>query len=92
MSVEMGWDAPTIDLLIKTLAVCMSDISEACWCAGWLNFMEEVLPGLCAEAVSTGEPVAWGQGHIDVSEARLMIALAESCGRWATYDDLPEGT
>jgi hypothetical protein len=69
----------------------MSDVSETCYCAEWLVGLEERLPALCAEAVSTGRPVEFGLDHIAVAEARLMLALAEACGRWATFDDLGDG-
>ena len=51
------------DALVQQLGAEMSDLSEACWCAGWLGGTESVVPELCRRAAESGRTQYWGHGH-----------------------------
>ena len=70
----------------KLLSDTMSDISERCWAAGWMDGTEEMLPNLCAEAIETNAAVIWGQDVVTVAEAQFMTAIAAHIGAWVDMD------
>ena len=75
------------ELVMRALGSMMSDTSEDCWCAGWLDGTEDMLPQLCRQAVRTGQPQQWGQGLITPRRAQMMIELAEELGHWVKWHD-----
>jgi len=72
--------------LVQRLGQEMSDISEDCYCAGWLGGTEYIVPELCRRAVASGQPQFWGHGEITPELARELVALAERAGCWADTD------
>jgi len=76
----------TKNSLTYGLSALMSDISEECWCAGWLIGTQDTLPGLCWLAYRTNTPQHWGMGLIAPDEAKTLIDLAEIAGSWADMD------
>lgn len=69
--------------LIQQLGAAMSEVSEDCYCAGWLGGTEDVLPELCRRAIDTGTTQHWGQGVVTPETARKLWAMAERAGAWA---------
>ncbi len=57
----------------------MTGISEACWCASWLNRLEFVLWGAA--------PGRYGFGDISARQAALLLLLSEECDGWWFWDD-----
>jgi len=76
-------DEATWHDLIQQLGAAMSDVSEECYCAGWLGGTEDVLPELCRRAIETGRPQRWGHGEVTPATARKLWAIAERAGTWA---------
>jgi hypothetical protein len=72
--------------LVQELGQAMSDISEDCYCAGWLGGTEYLVPELCRRAVETGQTQYWGHGEVTPELARQLFALAERAGCWADTD------
>ena len=66
------------DALRWALYSRMSDISEACWCAGWMQGTEYAL----WRAVTSGEPQTWGAGIIEQEDIDALQELAEWAGGW----------
>jgi len=66
------------DALRWALYSRMSDISEACWAAGWMQGTEYAL----WRAVTTGEPQTWGAGIIEQEDIDALRELAELAGGW----------
>lgn len=66
------------DAIRHALYSRMSDISEACWCAGWMSGTEYAL----WLAVTTGEPCAWGVGIIEQPDIEALRELAGLAGGW----------
>ncbi len=61
----------------------MSDLSEACWCAGWMDGTEYFL----WSAVEKNEPATWGMDDLrqrDIDELRRLRELADG---WWVWDD-----
>lgn len=73
--------------LVQILGREMSDLSEECWYAGWIENTEYCVPELCRRAVARGEPQPWGHGEVTAARARGIVALAEWLGSWATLDE-----
>lgn len=73
--------------LLQHLGAAMSDISEACYYAGWLRGAEYMVPELCRRAIESGQPQQWGHGQVTPEQALDLIALAEQLGSWACLDD-----
>jgi hypothetical protein len=61
----------------RDLCQFMSDISEDCYCAGWLNGLEHAL-WRCIES----GPRSWGQGEITQADLDKLKALSSRCGGW----------
>jgi hypothetical protein len=72
--------------LVQELGQAMSNISEDCYCAGWLGGTEYYIPELCRRAVETGRTQYWGHGAVTPQQARELMALAERAGCWADTD------
>jgi hypothetical protein len=72
--------------LVQQLGQAMSDISEDCYCAGWLGGTEYFVPELCRRAVESGRMQYWGHGEVTPEQARELVALAERAGCWADTD------
>ncbi len=73
--------------LLQQLGAAMSDISEDCYCAGWLGGTEYFVPELCRRAIRTGRSFYWGHGEVSPERARELVALAEQVGSWADLDE-----
>ncbi|UOQ67635.1 hypothetical protein [Hymenobacter volaticus] len=65
----------------------MSDISEICYCAGWLLNLEYVL----WNAVLTG-PRKCGHGMITQEDIHELLALANRTDSWMVFDEETEET
>jgi hypothetical protein len=76
-------DDTTRHNLIQQLGAAMSDVSENCYCAGWLGGTADVLPELCRRAIETGQAQRWGHGEVTPETARNLWAMAERPGAWA---------
>jgi len=72
--------------LVQQLGQAMSDISEDCYCAGWLGGTEYFVPELCRRAVESGRTQYWGHGEVTPEQARELVALAQRAGCWADTD------
>ena len=73
--------------LLQVLGNAMSDISEDCYCAGWMGGAEYFVPELCRRALDTNQSQNWGHGEVTQEQARGLLALAELVGSWADLDD-----
>jgi len=62
------------------LAAKMSDISEDCYCAGWLSGLEHSLWWFVVDG-----PGEWGMGKVDEDDVRALRALSEKCGGWIVW-------
>src|SRR4051812_28836268 len=71
------------DTLVQELGAAMSELSEACYYAGWMAGSEDAIPELCRRALATGVAQPWGHGEVTVEIARRLTALAERAGAWA---------
>lgn len=60
----------------------MSDISEACWCAGWMEGPEYAL----WDAVEKNEPALWGMDDIRQRDIDDLRRLRELAGGWWVWD------
>jgi len=84
-------DDGTRHSLLQILGDEMSDISEDCYCAGWLGSTEYFVPELCRRAVESGQIQLWGAGEVTPERAKGLIALAEQIGCWADLDEQAVG-
>jgi hypothetical protein len=80
-------DEATRHELVQQLGQKMSDISEECYCAGWLGDTEYMVPELCRRAIASGQPQQWGHGAISPDQALDLFNLADRIGCWADSDD-----
>lgn len=60
------------------LRCLMRDLSEGCWCAGWMNGTEYAL----WEAAVKGEGFEWGAGLVSDDDAKALQLLARASGVW----------
>jgi hypothetical protein len=81
----------TRNAVLQLLGAAMSDISEECWCAGWLLGSEYYIPELCRRAVDSGHPQRWGPGEVTMVQALGLVYLAEQLGCWAALDSVGVG-
>ncbi|MBS1669529.1 MAG: hypothetical protein JST58_19305 [Bacteroidetes bacterium] len=65
----------------------MSDISENCYSAGWLENLEYVL----WDAITNGER-KFGHGIIYQKDIDKLEQLSKDCNCWIYYDDVTEQT
>lgn len=72
---------------LAALGDAMSEVSEECWNAGWLDGTEHMLPELCRRASESGTDQRWGRGTITPSRARELQGLARRAGTWAALDE-----
>src|SRR3954454_22175267 len=72
--------------LVPLLGKAMSDSSEGCYHAGWMDGTEYIVPELCRRAVATGQPQFWGMGEVKPKRAIGLIWLAGQLGSWADLD------
>jgi hypothetical protein len=79
----MSYEHPTHDELVReTLLRMMEDISEDCWCAGWLNDLEFTL----WKAVLTGKTnLGFGMPESDLIRLKHLHEMAD--GWWIWADD-----
>lgn len=74
----MSYEHPTIeDLARDTLFRMMADISEDCWCAGWLSDLEFTL----WEALTTGG-IESGWCMVEERDLTRMKYLQKIAGGW----------
>eukprot|EP01036_Dinobryon_divergens_P032850 gene32850-42529_t len=66
----------------KALALAMSEISEAAYCAGWMDGLEFAL----WHPMTTGE-TRYGHSQIKKEEMENLRALSQKCGGWIVWDD-----
>ena len=71
------------DNLVQQLGAAMSELSEECYCAGWMSGSEDAIPELCRRALATGLAQHWGHGVVTPEVARMLTTLAERAGAWA---------
>lgn len=64
----------------KALGEAMSNISEECYCAGWMSGLEFSL----WEFLTSG-PGKWGMGKVDAGDLATLRALSEKCGGWIVW-------
>ena len=64
----------------------MSDISERCWCAGWMSGNEFSLWRL----METGGG-RYGQDEVTPDEAAQLRALSNTLGEWCVWDETAPG-
>ena len=83
-------DALTRTHLVQQLGAAMSDVSEDCYYAGWMEGTENAVPQLCQSAMRTGESQPWGHSEVTPAQATVLLDLAKRAGCWADLDD--EGT
>jgi hypothetical protein len=62
----------------------MSDLSESCWCASWLEGCERSL-WLMALEPDADHP--WGQGTVTAADAFGLASMAKLAGGWWQWDD-----
>lgn len=61
----------------------MSEISEDCYCAGWMAGLEHTL----WDFVRQGEAVDWGMGRITIEQLDTLRLLAAGAGGWFVYEE-----
>lgn len=66
----------------RALASFMSDISERCYCAGWMSRLEYDLWRMVANC---GESREYGMGMVTDEELADMRAIADEIGGWIIY-------
>ena len=71
----------------QLLAKFMSDISEKCYCAGWMHNLEYTL----WKSVLYGE-MKYGRDIISSNEISELIRLAKECNSWIIFDELNDET
>jgi len=69
----------------QALADLMRDISERCYCAGWLICLEDHLWDVVSQLDYTDTP--WGQDVITGDDRDKLAWLAVACGGWIYWDD-----
>ena len=69
----------------------MSEISEECYYAGWLNGTEYFVPELCRRARDLGKSQTWGHGEVGPQKAEELFKIAELLGHWVDLDEMGSG-
>lgn len=79
----MSYEQPTVDEIVRdALAETMSEISESCWSAGWLNDLEYSL----WKAMETGNlDYGWGIEQRDLDRLRHLAGLAGGWWIWPKH-------
>lgn len=70
------------ELATALLARVMSDISERCYCAGWMRDTEYVLWHLAQQGGGD-----YGMWDVSAAEAAHLTALSDLAGGWVVWDD-----
>jgi hypothetical protein len=70
----------------RELALFMSELSERCYCAGWLDGCEFSLWGFVLNG-----PGKWGMGEVYVEDVARLKTLSEKCGGWIAWPDNANG-
>jgi hypothetical protein len=77
-------DAAELEQLrLARLATLMGDISEDCWCAGWLGGNEFSLYHMAFNGMSR----RYGMGEVREQDTAELRRLAEATGTWFRYGD-----
>jgi len=71
----------------RELANAMSEISERCYCASWMENLEFTL----WDAVNDGE-MKYGQDKITNQDIERLKQLSKNCNSWIFFDDANEET
>ncbi len=73
----------------RALADLMSDLSEECWCAGWLHNTE-----FDVWAMIVGDRDSWGMGLAEAyaPELEAIKDMADRLGVWIVWDGDPVET
>lgn len=69
------------------LRTLMENISERCYCAGWMRGLEEVCWMASRMDVRPGEPIRYGQDEITPLERDALRQYAERAGGWWYWGD-----
>jgi hypothetical protein len=77
--------------LVLRLGEFMSQVSEDCYCAGWLGGTEYLVPELCRRALAGARPQPWGHGVVTPALARTLCDIAEQLGHWVDTDEASVG-
>lgn len=68
---------------IGILANLMSDISERCYHAGWMDQLEYFLWGVCQGEHSPD----YGHGFVTIQDVAALKWLSNICGGWIYFDE-----
>lgn len=68
------------------LRALMSDLSEDCWCAGWLSDCEHSLWGFVTDG-----PGEWGLRDVEQRDIDELRSLSKKAGGWWTWNDALDG-
>jgi hypothetical protein len=66
----------------RELAAYMSELSERCFSAGWIEDLEHAL----WRSVTAG-PFRYGHLQLTVEHASRLKALSDACGGWIRFDE-----
>ena len=77
--------------LVLRLGQLMSQISEDCYCAGWLGGTEYSVPELCRRALTSARSQPWGHGVVTPALVRTLCDIAEQLGHWVDTDETSVG-
>jgi hypothetical protein len=69
----------------KALAIAISAVSEAAYCASWMDGLEYALWHLM-----TTDQVAYGRSRIKNEEKDKLRQFSEKCGGWIIWDEKRE--
>jgi hypothetical protein len=69
----------------RALATFMSDLSEKCWCAGWLIGNENALWSLMLAGGGR-----YGQDEVTPAEAASLKVMSDALGEWCVWSDDPQ--
>jgi hypothetical protein len=68
----------------RALYALMSDISEDCWCAGWMMGTEYVLWDMAANPAGS---LDWGQSTVDPRQLADLREMSQEIGGWIVWWD-----
>lgn len=69
------------------LVNAVREISDRCWCAGWMDGIEKTV----WQAVLDDRDCGIGQGYVTREELIFIKALAERCDSWVIWGDITHG-
>lgn len=73
------------ELAARALELAMSEISERCYCAGWMSGLEVSL----WEMVHHPDQRGYGMCTKEDVDTELLGALSDAAGGWVTWRDVP---